>query len=662
MKRFGYACLTAAVLLLALWALAPGSNGGFLFDDYVNLPALGHFNGVRDWRTFLLYITSSTNDPVGRPLSLLSFLLDATNWPASPAPFLRTNIALHLVNGLLLAAVLRALGRARGWEDGHASRAALLAAAIWLLHPLFLSTTLYIVQREAMLAAAFTLLGLRAWFVGRERLQAGRTRSACAWLVFGAWVCTALATLCKANGLLLPLLLAMAEATVLADTAPATHLRRARRLLLGLPLAALAALLLGSIPGFVQTAIENRPWTLSQRLLTEPRVLVDYLAQLAVPHPVSRGVFHDEFAASTDLFHPWTTLPSLLLIVATIAAAVAARRKWPVPAFAVLFYFGGQLLESTFVPLELYFEHRNYLPAMMLFWPIAGWLSDAHAPLARVRAAAAVALLALLAFDTRLGALTWSDPQRLAHAWVERNPDSPRAQAYAARFELIAGKPDIAARRLSAALTAHPDEAQLAFGLIDAQCSLDGVSPELAARAEAAVRQDAKAAALDFAWLSAAVPRARAGDCRGLDLAAVSALVDAAGAVRAFAQAPGRIQDFEHVRGLLRLAANDPVGAAQAFDRALAALPQPAVALDQAALLGDAGRADLGLAHLDAYLAAHPLAPPRIGPSAHALHAWLLYRYDYWRSEFERMRNLLSQQNPDPIPPATPPSASGGAA
>jgi len=36
------------VLLLALvgWALLPGATGGFVFDDYVNLPALGDFGRI----------------------------------------------------------------------------------------------------------------------------------------------------------------------------------------------------------------------------------------------------------------------------------------------------------------------------------------------------------------------------------------------------------------------------------------------------------------------------------------------------------------------------------------------------------------------------------------------------------------------------------------
>src|SRR6185312_15539881 len=139
---------------------------------------------------------------------------------------------LHLVNGALLALLLARLGRllcagtrprrpkaapACGLEPPHESAsganatawridlAALLGAALWLLHPLLVSTTLYIVQREAMLPATFILAGLLAWLHGRERLREGHLRSGLAWICIGLGGCTVLAVLAKANGALLPL-------------------------------------------------------------------------------------------------------------------------------------------------------------------------------------------------------------------------------------------------------------------------------------------------------------------------------------------------------------------------------------------------------------------------------------------------------------------------
>src|SRR5688572_23112470 len=129
------------VLCLATAAVAywPGLSGGFLFDDYANLPALGRYGPVRDWDGLLRYLTSGIADPTGRPVSMLSFLIDARTWPTDPWPFKRTNLLLHLANGALLYTVLAALGQRVVKTPGHARIAALLGAALWLLHPLWVS-------------------------------------------------------------------------------------------------------------------------------------------------------------------------------------------------------------------------------------------------------------------------------------------------------------------------------------------------------------------------------------------------------------------------------------------------------------------------------------------------------------------------------------------
>src|SRR5690348_4046644 len=99
------------ILALAWFAYRPGLSGAFLFDDLGSLPKLGATGPVDNWATFWRYITSGAADPTGRPLALLSFLVDARNWPADPYPFKVTNVVLHLINGALLAWVLWRLGR-----------------------------------------------------------------------------------------------------------------------------------------------------------------------------------------------------------------------------------------------------------------------------------------------------------------------------------------------------------------------------------------------------------------------------------------------------------------------------------------------------------------------------------------------------------------------
>src|SRR5690348_18139659 len=91
--------LLCCTVLLAALAYDQGLHGGFLFDDFANLPSLGATGPITRWDTFFRYVTSGTADPTGRPIALLSFLLDARDWPANPYPFKRTNLLIHLLNG-----------------------------------------------------------------------------------------------------------------------------------------------------------------------------------------------------------------------------------------------------------------------------------------------------------------------------------------------------------------------------------------------------------------------------------------------------------------------------------------------------------------------------------------------------------------------------------
>ena len=644
MRAVNSGLLLVVVFIAAVWAFAPGLTGGFLFDDLVNLPALGEYGGVHSLQSFGLYLTSGSGDPLGRPLSLLSFLIDARTWPADPRPFLRTNLAIHLLNGLLLTAVLSQLGRSSGMSDNARRIAAVAAAGCWILHPLQLSTTFYIVQREAMLAATFTLLAFLAWLQGRRLFHSAATRkSGLAWLTAGAWIFSLLGALCKANGLLIPLLLLAAECTVL-KTPPVlkeSSFPRVRRVLIAIPSGLLVAALFAGLPRFLQITHEVRPWTISQRLLTEPRVLMDYAQLLIFPRPLSRGVFHDEFVASSGLFAPASTMIALAALIGTVAFAWRYRRSWPSASFAILFFLAGHLLESTFIPLELYFEHRNYLPSLMLFWPLSRCLTSPADLLRPLRSTAMCLVLIIFALETHLGAQIWGNPERLALAWGDRNVESPRAQAYAAQFEISDGHIEMARRRLTAALRDHPDEPQLVFNLINAECATGAVLPETSLLAERAVRANAGAAALDLAWITDNIAKARDRTCAGLDTNALERILAAARANANFANAPGRIQDFDHLQGMIALSLGDADRAFASFEAAIQALPELPVAIEQAAMLGETNQADLGLRHLNGYLLKHPLEHPVFGMSAPSLHAWLLDKSGFWQNEIDRVRSLL---------------------
>lgn len=652
LRKFTIPAALILACLLALWAYWPGLSGGFLFDDFANLPALGASGPVEHWTTFWRYITSGMADPTGRPLTLLTFLLDAHNWPADPFPFKRTNLILHLANGVLLYALLAKLGRLLQFNDRRASLAALLGTALWLLHPLLVSTTLYIVQREAMLPATCAMAGLLLWLHGRKQLSEGHVRAGALWSIAGLGGFTLLGTLAKANGALLPAYALLVEYLVLRsrqalpDGSARTH--KAIMLVFGW----LPAL---TVFGYVaQVAVQGlisggpvgiRSWSIGQRLLTEPRVLLDYLKLLWLPRPYTSGLFNDQFAASISWLHPASTLPALLAVPALLAGAWLLRRRFPAAALAVLFYFTGQWLESTALPLELYFEHRNYTPALLMFWPLGLWLADTG----KLRGAKIALMLALpltLAAMTHARAEVWGDTRTQALVWATLNPTSPRAQANAADVEMRHGQPREAAVRIERLLAADPGQAQLVFNLIDAHCMLGGLQPADAAAASYAMLHTANVGSLFVLWFDHALPMALAGQCRGLTPDLLNGLVGD-GLRNPRLSASGPQQDLTFLRGRIALALGHPDAANKDFQTALHLVVRPDFALRAAAVLGAARQPELGVQLIARYRAEQSLAV-RPGLGMAMLHAWVLARQRYWEHELDRLDKTLREQAADP--------------
>lgn len=631
-----------ALLALTIFVYWPGLHGGYLFDDFVNLDAIGATGPVDNWAAFLRYVTSGNADPAGRPLAMASFLLDSREWPSDPTPFLRTNLFLHLVNGSLLYLLLRKLGRRLDPLDRWNGATALLGSACWLLHPLLVSTTMYIVQREAMLPGTFILAGLLCYVHGRS-LQLQSPRAGAAWMIAGIAAGTFLAVLSKANGMLLPLLAWVLEATVLHRVpgagASAEKYKVLRRYLVVLP-SLLVFAYLASFLSRMQAPIAGRDWTIAQRLLTEPRILVEYLHLLMVPRSVSTGLYNDAYPLSSGLLTPVTTLPAIALVLALPVAAWCMRARFPAIAAALLFFFAGQLLESTVIPLEPYFEHRNYVPAMLLFWPLARGVFAVRIA-TRLRMALAFGIIGLLAATTFQRATLWGNPDALAALWARQNPDSSRAQVTIAMIDVAAGRPEFATQRLARAWDARPEDLQVAFNYVNASCALGRLSAVDSQRLEAAIARSRTALPLVDAWLAKSIDVAASRECSGLGLEEVEQWIAAAGRNPGVVGGGGEALTIEPLLAQLALKRQDPADALRRFDLALAARPTPDSAALQASMLARSGYYREALAHLDEYERLKP-GIPRPSPGMPWLHAQILDWQGYWPHEMAVLRGKLA--------------------
>lgn len=432
---------TTIVIVLCISAYSLALQGPLFFDDIPNLVNndLLQITGTRfeEWRTAAL---SSSAGPLQRPVAMFTFALNYIASDAITALAIKlTNLFIHVLTaGLIYRFVLLLLGtpglQSLRLPGKHPQRIALLAASLWLLHPLHVSTVMYGVQRMAQLSTLFTLVGLILFLFYRLRWTEQRTSAeefvaAILWLGIPGL----LAVFSKENGVVLPFLILVIEVTLFQGVW--NGMRRPRLLAVswGLLLFPLIFVALAGViaPEIIIDRYAAREFTLEERLLTQTRVLWSYVGWLAVPSITDMGFFHDDIALSKGLFQPITTLLAMLAWLAVLYAAFYYRVRFPLLAFTAYFYLVAHSLESTIIPLEMVFEHRNYLPGISIVLLMTVGLYKGCEKLSAVNFAVvgivvAIALAGLLAARTN----AWRDDLSLAQFNVINHPESPRANFY----------------------------------------------------------------------------------------------------------------------------------------------------------------------------------------------------------------------------------------
>lgn len=432
-KSIHPALFLAFLVLVGIGAYVSGLGGGFLFDDFPNLKTLGDQGGVRDWSSFKSYALNGFSGPTGRPLSLLSFLVNDNAWPSVAWSFKYTNLCLHLICGLLLAWAAYLMLLVLDFREQRAAWVALLAAGLWMLHPYWVSTTLYVVQRMAILSCLFMLAGMVGYLKGRMWLaQPDRHRpwAAYAMMSVSAGAGTLLALLSKENGALLPLLLLIVEVFFRRMNVGAPINKVWLAIVLGLP-SLVVLLFLARHVDFRPDIWPNRPFNQVERLLSETRIMWTYLGQLWMPRIEGGGLYHDGFEVSRNFMTPVSTMWASLAWMGVVLVLPWLYRRLPFVWLALVFFLCGHLIESTVIGLELYFEHRNYAPALFMFLPLAigvGWLGRNYTRWLAVMVS--LLLLTMLAGMTWQRSKLWGDADQLQVYWAMKNPNSARARTY----------------------------------------------------------------------------------------------------------------------------------------------------------------------------------------------------------------------------------------
>ncbi|HFD87239.1 MAG TPA: hypothetical protein ENJ35_06150, partial [Gammaproteobacteria bacterium] len=438
MHRFSTLLPIICLLLLATLVYAPGLGGSFVFDDEANI--------LRNEQLQITELTPTTlkqaaysmpAGPLMRPISYLTLALNYYFTGLAPLYFKLTNLLIHLLNGLAIYWLSRQLLRAYrqhhqpALTQQHIQWVSLAASAFWLLHPLGLTSVLYIVQRMNSLSALFVLLGLAIYCWGRNRQNDGKPGAL--HLLASVLIFTPLAALSKENGLLLPFFMLIIEVTLFRFSMPTTSDRR--WLLIFFSVIAVVPALVGI--GYLLTHLDwllggynAREFTLSERLLTQARIIWFYLAMIVTPNISQLGLFHDDIAISSGLLNPPSTGIAILGLTGLLASAWACRQRAPLVSFGLLFFLMGHSMESSIFALEMVHEHRNYLPMYGILLPMAFYLLHPTLPAKTLKAriALGILLIAILSATTAMRASDWGDPVQLALTEARNHPNSARSQ------------------------------------------------------------------------------------------------------------------------------------------------------------------------------------------------------------------------------------------
>jgi hypothetical protein len=368
---------------------------------------------------------------------------------------------------------------------------AALIAAGWMLLPINLTGVLYVVQRMESMANLFVLLGLIGYVAGRRRMlgldaSLSSTHSparsgelnleSSSTITRGFITClasiilfTSVGVLAKETAVMLPLYAVLIEWMLfLFRTRTGTRDYRVVGMFTVLLLLPMILGLIWLLPQvFNPDYWSTRDFGLRTRLLSESRIVVDYIHWTLLPTPDALSFYHDDFRISTGLLKPWTTIASIVFLGALATLMIWLRQRRPLVALGIALFLGCQLLTGTILPLELIYEHRNYFASFGLLLAIVPLLAapssaDAtpHAtqinsdvatpgipgdaapaanalPMALPRYVLLAGLMLCWATLTALTAYAWGSPLRLAEDLAGRAPQSPRAEYELGRTYII---------------------------------------------------------------------------------------------------------------------------------------------------------------------------------------------------------------------------------
>lgn len=369
LANHGLPVLILFILLITIYSNS--FNCSWHFDDYANIV---NNNAVHIHSLTWAELEKSMSGIAdtgrwSRPIAYVSFALNYYFHGLDVFGYHVVNFSIHLLVATVLYLFIFNILLLPVFNDRYTDRAtsiALLAAVLWAVNPVHTTAVTYIVQRMATMTALFYLLSMLLYLKGRTADEAGKR-----WLYFLlSFFSGVLSVGVKENAAMLPVSLLLFD-LILIQQFTTANIKKSLKYVI-------PALLITVSVGFIFFTDINaiigdysiRPFTVWERLLTEPRVILFYISLLLYPITPRMTLIYD-FEISKSFIEPWTTIIAIVVILLILILALLKARRWPLVSYCVIFFFLNHVIEGSFISLELIFIHRNYLPSLLFFVPVS---------------------------------------------------------------------------------------------------------------------------------------------------------------------------------------------------------------------------------------------------------------------------------------------------
>ena len=401
-----------------------------------------------------------------RPLPGLTLGLNYYFGRDNPFGYHIVNISIHILCAIAVYLFLQTLLSTPGirptFAAKHRYEIAVIATFLFAFHPIQTNVATYIIQRMTSMAALFYVVSVTGYISFRkETLSQSKSASFRKYLSLFISILSGLfSLLSKENTAILPITLLLTDYLFFYNLTDADRRKKLERIyVLSFFLLLVLVAYFGTKPLLSYlNGYGHRDFSLTERLLTEPRIVFFYLYLILFPN-VGRLTLNHDFPISKSITDPIQTLFAILAIVLLVAMAYLLRKKYNLMSFVIVWYLGNLVIESTIIPLELIFEHRTYLPGVLIFFLISFGIVYVSTNILKKRKALLLTSLLLILYGngTYLRNVIFSTPISLWQDVVQKSPNLARAHANLGKAYMDYGYNSEARAAFEKALRIKPD-------------------------------------------------------------------------------------------------------------------------------------------------------------------------------------------------------------